>query len=267
MDALKQMFGLGQFAGACDDRRMHSPADGLTLWTFLRVGVLSGLMSGRGRVRRCPQAFFTEIYLCNVCSCQEILRRNGRGRGGAPQVGEEPVRRRQRAPSRRPTQPWTSSSSCSLGLESARRIDGRTGWLAGWWASGLAGLAGGGARKEQYTTCFVCFRGADGTHTLSSWCAIAMQTITPATARLRHDEGAPVVPAAAPDSSHPDSLRRDGHHQLHCRVSLQSHRHRSRSAQPRPRPRRRCPVLPRSNCIHCHLVLARLARCSTASGA
>jgi hypothetical protein len=121
-------------------------------------------MSGRGRVRRCPQAFFTEIYLCNVCSCQEILRRNGRGRGGAPQVGEEPVRRRQRAPSRRPTQPWTSSSSCSLGLESARRIDGRTGWLAGWWASGLAGLAGGGARKEQYTTCFVCFRGADGTH-------------------------------------------------------------------------------------------------------
>jgi hypothetical protein len=24
-------------------------------------------------------AVVTEIYLCNVCSCQEILRRNGRG--------------------------------------------------------------------------------------------------------------------------------------------------------------------------------------------
>jgi hypothetical protein len=28
-------------------------------------------------------AVLTEIYLCNVCSCQEILRRNGRGQGGA----------------------------------------------------------------------------------------------------------------------------------------------------------------------------------------
>jgi hypothetical protein len=26
-------------------------------------------------------AVLTEIYLCNVCSCQEILRRNGRGQG------------------------------------------------------------------------------------------------------------------------------------------------------------------------------------------
>ena len=26
-------------------------------------------------------AFLTEIYLCNVCSCQEILRHNGRGQG------------------------------------------------------------------------------------------------------------------------------------------------------------------------------------------
>eukprot|EP01047_Picozoa_sp_COSAG01_P024040 COSAG01_NODE_1473_length_10193_cov_13.155736_3_plen_80_part_00 len=25
-----------------------------------------------------------EIYLCNVCSCQEILRRNGRGQGEWP---------------------------------------------------------------------------------------------------------------------------------------------------------------------------------------
>jgi hypothetical protein len=24
-------------------------------------------------------AILTEMYLCNVCSCQEILRRNGRG--------------------------------------------------------------------------------------------------------------------------------------------------------------------------------------------
>jgi hypothetical protein len=27
-------------------------------------------------------AVFTEIYLCHACSCQEILRRNGRGQGG-----------------------------------------------------------------------------------------------------------------------------------------------------------------------------------------
>jgi hypothetical protein len=26
-------------------------------------------------------AVLTEIHLCNVCSCQEILRRNGRGQG------------------------------------------------------------------------------------------------------------------------------------------------------------------------------------------
>eukprot|EP01047_Picozoa_sp_COSAG01_P069574 COSAG01_NODE_10328_length_2192_cov_4.946011_3_plen_81_part_00 len=34
-------------------------------------------------VRRSLRAFrrpvLTEIYLCNVCSCHEILRRNGRG--------------------------------------------------------------------------------------------------------------------------------------------------------------------------------------------
>jgi hypothetical protein len=28
-------------------------------------------------------AVLTEIYLCNVCSCQEILRRNGRGQAAA----------------------------------------------------------------------------------------------------------------------------------------------------------------------------------------
>jgi hypothetical protein len=30
-------------------------------------------------------AVLAEIYLCNVCSCQETLRRNGRGQGGALQ--------------------------------------------------------------------------------------------------------------------------------------------------------------------------------------
>jgi hypothetical protein len=37
----------------------------------------------QSEVRRPLRAFrrpiLTEIYLCNVCSCQEILRRNGRG--------------------------------------------------------------------------------------------------------------------------------------------------------------------------------------------
>jgi curved DNA-binding protein CbpA len=40
-------------------------------------------LGARGQVRRPLRPFrrsvLTEIYLCNVCSCQEILRRNGRG--------------------------------------------------------------------------------------------------------------------------------------------------------------------------------------------
>jgi hypothetical protein len=40
-----------------------------------------GLRDGGGAasVASFLTAVFTEIYLCNVCSCQEILRRNGRG--------------------------------------------------------------------------------------------------------------------------------------------------------------------------------------------
>jgi hypothetical protein len=153
MDALKQMFGLGQFAGACDDRRMHSPADGLTLWTFLRVGVLSGLMSGRGRVRRCPQAFFTEIYLCNVCSCQEILRRNGRGRGGAPQVGEEPVR--SEPPAGDPRSPGLQAAAARSGSRALEELtDGPAGWRAGGLAGWLGWLAAApGKNNTQHVSC------------------------------------------------------------------------------------------------------------------
>jgi hypothetical protein len=32
-------------------------------------------------------AVLPEIYLCNVCSCQEILRRNGRGQAPPPPGG------------------------------------------------------------------------------------------------------------------------------------------------------------------------------------
>eukprot|EP01047_Picozoa_sp_COSAG01_P071938 COSAG01_NODE_11306_length_1962_cov_1.798175_1_plen_48_part_10 len=34
---------------------------------------------GEASVASFLAAVLTEIYLCNVCSCQEILRRNGRG--------------------------------------------------------------------------------------------------------------------------------------------------------------------------------------------
>jgi hypothetical protein len=34
---------------------------------------------GAASVASSLAAVLTEIYLCNVCSCQEILRRNGRG--------------------------------------------------------------------------------------------------------------------------------------------------------------------------------------------
>eukprot|EP01047_Picozoa_sp_COSAG01_P058649 COSAG01_NODE_6937_length_3431_cov_20.894358_1_plen_59_part_00 len=37
------------------------------------------LLHGAASVASFLVAVFTEIYLCDVCSCQEILRRNGRG--------------------------------------------------------------------------------------------------------------------------------------------------------------------------------------------
>eukprot|EP01047_Picozoa_sp_COSAG01_P048128 COSAG01_NODE_4660_length_4842_cov_22.777567_8_plen_70_part_00 len=40
---------------------------------------LSSLSLGAAAVASCLAAVLSEIYLCNVCSCQEILRRNGRG--------------------------------------------------------------------------------------------------------------------------------------------------------------------------------------------
>eukprot|EP01047_Picozoa_sp_COSAG01_P009755 COSAG01_NODE_404_length_17467_cov_69.758650_8_plen_240_part_00 len=64
-----------------------------------RVGSGGGLGSGggtKGRGRRHPEragaaavasflaAVLTEICLCGICSCQETLRRNGRGQGGQP---------------------------------------------------------------------------------------------------------------------------------------------------------------------------------------
>eukprot|EP01047_Picozoa_sp_COSAG01_P050215 COSAG01_NODE_5052_length_4523_cov_2.790009_3_plen_103_part_00 len=43
-------------------------------------------------------AFLTEIYLCNVCSCQEILRRNGRGQGDCVTQPPVQIRPRQQPP-------------------------------------------------------------------------------------------------------------------------------------------------------------------------
>jgi hypothetical protein len=47
------------------------------------AGVLLGSRcereQGAASVASFLTAVFTEIYLCNVCFCQEILRRNGRG--------------------------------------------------------------------------------------------------------------------------------------------------------------------------------------------
>ena len=41
--------------------------------------VLMTVLGGAASVASFWAAILTEIYLCNVCSCQEILRRNGRG--------------------------------------------------------------------------------------------------------------------------------------------------------------------------------------------
>jgi hypothetical protein len=43
-----------------------------------------GRTSGAASVASFEAAVLTEIYLCNVCSCQEILRRNGRGQCAGP---------------------------------------------------------------------------------------------------------------------------------------------------------------------------------------
>eukprot|EP01047_Picozoa_sp_COSAG01_P033534 COSAG01_NODE_2472_length_7625_cov_9.664895_4_plen_89_part_00 len=55
-------------------------------------------------------AGLTEIYLCNVCSCQEISRRNGRGQGALGAGGDphattqrEAVRDQQRRGEQRST--------------------------------------------------------------------------------------------------------------------------------------------------------------------
>eukprot|EP01049_Picozoa_sp_SAG25_P015028 SAG25_NODE_2891_length_1331_cov_0.860390_1_plen_106_part_00 len=37
------------------------------------------MLAGAVAVASFVAAILTEIYLCNVCSCQEIVRRNGRG--------------------------------------------------------------------------------------------------------------------------------------------------------------------------------------------
>ena len=48
----------------------------VTLWV---ASPSSWHESGAAAVASFWAAVLTEIYLCNVCSCQEILRRNGRG--------------------------------------------------------------------------------------------------------------------------------------------------------------------------------------------
>jgi tRNA U38,U39,U40 pseudouridine synthase TruA len=42
-------------------------------------GVHALANAGAAALASFSAAVLTEIYLCNVCSCQEILRRNGRG--------------------------------------------------------------------------------------------------------------------------------------------------------------------------------------------
>jgi hypothetical protein len=54
--------------------QLIEPADGLRRDS----GVLE-CEDGAASVASFLAAVFTEIYLCNVCSCQEILRRHGRG--------------------------------------------------------------------------------------------------------------------------------------------------------------------------------------------
>jgi endonuclease/exonuclease/phosphatase family metal-dependent hydrolase len=47
--------------------------------------------------RRLWRAVLTEIYLCNVCSCQEVLRRHGRGQARRLERQEREARELQQA--------------------------------------------------------------------------------------------------------------------------------------------------------------------------
>ena len=51
----------------------------LQLITISPVLPVLALAAGAASVASFLAAVLTEIYLCDVCSCQQILRRNGRG--------------------------------------------------------------------------------------------------------------------------------------------------------------------------------------------
>eukprot|EP01047_Picozoa_sp_COSAG01_P053602 COSAG01_NODE_5763_length_4048_cov_1.373259_3_plen_116_part_00 len=82
--------GAGGGGGGVDSRFIPCPTCGRTF----------APMAGATSVASVWAAVVTEIYLCNVCSCQEILRRNGRGQ---PRGTSRAARRRLRAPHRRRT--------------------------------------------------------------------------------------------------------------------------------------------------------------------
>eukprot|EP01047_Picozoa_sp_COSAG01_P063398 COSAG01_NODE_8210_length_2874_cov_1.873514_2_plen_110_part_00 len=53
-------------------------------WLYRKGDAADGAgLGGAAAVASFSAAVLTEIYLCNVCSCPKMLRRNGRGQAGA----------------------------------------------------------------------------------------------------------------------------------------------------------------------------------------
>jgi hypothetical protein len=72
----------GARGGPCEIVRYSAAAEVALAAATLRLSHLGAeeiRRAGAASVAFFLTAVFTEIYLCNVCSCQEILRRNGRG--------------------------------------------------------------------------------------------------------------------------------------------------------------------------------------------
>jgi hypothetical protein len=111
---------------ACLLRGVLSPQT-TKVWDVLTGRCLHTLHGHRGAaaVGSFWAAVLAEIYLCGICSCQEILRRNGRGQVRSPRAAS------------------TTRGSCASPVSSALC----------WWRSG-GGRGGGGWRwnEEPYNT-------------------------------------------------------------------------------------------------------------------
>jgi hypothetical protein len=74
-------------------------------------------------------AVLTDVYLCDVCSCQEILRHNGRGQAAEAKAAAAAAAEAERAAAAAagvPMQPAKEKPKLPPGWEQSKTKDGRT---------------------------------------------------------------------------------------------------------------------------------------------